>query len=91
MFFGEMETSDNKVLTKQLSEKLNAYLQELPVLGFNSGKYDLNAEKEFVFPHLIETQTHQVHCQDKRQSYVSQDRLPQTPGYLQLCSTWFQL
>ena len=52
LLFGEAQTSDNKVLTK-LEEKLNAYLQELPVFGFNSGKYDLNAVKEFLFPYLI--------------------------------------
>ena len=55
VLFGQEQTSDNKVLTK-LAEKLNAYLQELPVLGLNSGKYDLNAVKEFVFPYLIESQ-----------------------------------
>ena len=49
MLFGEQQTSDNKVLC-QLEEKLNAYIQEVPVLGFNSGKYDLNAVKEFYFP-----------------------------------------
>ena len=55
MLFGEIPTSDNKVLI-ELAEKLKAYIQELPVLGFNSGKYDLNAVKEFLFPYLIETQ-----------------------------------
>ena len=49
MLFGEQQTSDNRVLC-QLEEKLNVYIQELPVLGFNSGKYDLNAVKEFYFP-----------------------------------------
>ena len=53
MLFGEVRTSDNKVLN-ELAQKLNAYLSELPVLGFNSGKYDLNAVKEFLFPYLIE-------------------------------------
>lgn len=48
MLFGEVQTSDNKVLTK-LEEKLNTYLNELPMLGYNSGKYDLNAVKEFCF------------------------------------------
>lgn len=48
MLFGEVQTSDNKVLTK-LKEKLNTYLNELPMLGYNSGKYDLNAVKEFCF------------------------------------------
>ena len=55
MLFGEIPTSDNKVLI-ELAEKLKAYIQELPILGFNSGKYDLNAVKEFLFPYLIETQ-----------------------------------
>lgn len=41
VLFREMETSNNKVLTK-LAEKLNAYLQELLVLGFNSGKCDFS-------------------------------------------------
>ena len=52
ILFGQKQTSDNKVLT-QLEEKLNAYIQELSGLGFNSGKYDLNAAKEFLFPYLI--------------------------------------
>ena len=53
MLFGEVRTSDSKVLN-ELAQKLNAYLSELPVLGFNSGKYDLNAVKKFLFPYLIE-------------------------------------
>ena len=53
MLFGEVQTSDGKVLN-ELAQKLNAYLSELPVLGFNSGKYDLNAVKEFIYPYLIE-------------------------------------
>ena len=55
MLFGGAQISDNKVLN-ELEEKLNVYIQELPVLGFNSGKYDLNAVKKFLFPYLIETQ-----------------------------------
>ena len=39
LLFGEAQTSDNKFLS-QLEEKLIEYLRELPVLGFNSGKYD---------------------------------------------------
>ena len=52
---GSEDVRDHKVLS-QLEEKLNAYIQELPVLGFNSGKYDLNASKEFLFPYLIKHQ-----------------------------------
>ena len=38
---------------KILKDRLEDYLKELPVLGFNSGKYDLNAVKEFLFPVLV--------------------------------------
>lgn len=37
----------------QLGDKLTAYIQELPVLGFNSGKYDINIAKRFLLPYLI--------------------------------------
>ena len=57
--FGEVITGDNKVLN-ELAQKLKAYLNELPVLGFNSAKYDLNAVKEFLFPYLIEH--HPIKC-----------------------------
>ena len=53
---GSEDVSDHKVLS-QVEEKLNAHIQELPVLGFNSGKYDLNASKEFLFPYLINHQS----------------------------------
>jgi hypothetical protein len=32
---------------------LSEYLQELPILGFNSGKYDINAAKNPFFSHLV--------------------------------------
>ena len=38
---GSEDVSDDKVL-KALEEKLNAYIDELPVLGFNLAKYDIN-------------------------------------------------
>ncbi|KAJ8020607.1 hypothetical protein HOLleu_40243 [Holothuria leucospilota] len=37
-----------------LYDKLVAYLNELPVLGFNSGKYDVNSVKQHLFPWLVE-------------------------------------
>lgn len=54
LLFGQALTSDNKV-SNELAEKLTEYLSDLPALGFNSGKYDLNAVKEFFFSNLIET------------------------------------
>ena len=38
---------------EKLQEKLELYLMELPVLGFNSGKYDINAAKNSFFSHLV--------------------------------------
>ena len=73
MLFAEAQTSYSKVLNK-LAEKLHAYLNELPMLSFNSGKYDLNAVKEFLFPYLIEH--HPIKFTVKRNNnhiYVSQD------------------
>lgn len=41
---------------KKLRDRLEEYLRELPVLGSNSGKYDLNAVKEFLFPVLVQNE-----------------------------------
>ena len=38
---------------RKLKERLEDFLKELPVIGFNSGKYDLNAVKEFLFPVMV--------------------------------------
>ena len=38
---------------KTLEKQLQAWLQQLPVIGFNSGRYDLNAIKRFFVPLLI--------------------------------------
>lgn len=41
---------------QKLRDRLEDYLKELPVLGFNFGKYDLNAIKEFLFPVLVKNE-----------------------------------
>ena len=38
---------------KTLMGQLYGWLHQLPVIGFNSGKYDLNAIKKFLIPHFI--------------------------------------
>ena len=40
-----------------LEKQLQAWLHQLPVLGFNSGRYDLNAIKRFFVPLLIHSNT----------------------------------
>ena len=42
---------------KTLEKQLQAWLHQLPVLGFNSGRYDLNAIKKFFVPLLIHNNT----------------------------------
>ena len=42
---------------KTLEKQLKAWLHQLPVLGFNSGRYDLNAIKKFFVPLLIHNNT----------------------------------
>ena len=89
MLLGEAQTSHNKVLN-ELAEKLNAYLQGLPVLGFNSGKYDLNTVKEFLLPYLIETQPIKFTV-NRNSNHVSQDRFSEAPGHFELCCARIQL
>ena len=38
---------------KTLMGQLYGWLHELPVIGFNSGKYDLNAIKQFLVPYFL--------------------------------------
>ena len=89
VLFGQEQTRDNKVLNG-LEEKLNIYLNELPMPGFNSGKYDLNAVKKFLFPYLIETQPIKFTLKTNS-NHASQDRFSQAPGHFELCCARIQL
>ena len=46
---GEIKSNPYKTLIGQLL----GWLHQLPVIGFNSGKYDLNGIKQFVVPYLL--------------------------------------
>ena len=35
--------------------QLYGWMHQLPVIGFNSGKYDLNAIKQFLIPYFLST------------------------------------
>jgi dsDNA-specific endonuclease/ATPase MutS2 len=41
----EREREEKKHHLYKLKQQLEQYLQELPVVGFNAGKYDVNAMK----------------------------------------------
>ena len=43
------ESTKTGLTSKQLRHKLDAYLYELPVVGFNSSNYDLNVIKPYFF------------------------------------------
>ena len=47
------EESRPKNPYKTLMGQLYGWLHQLPVIGFNSGKYDLNAIKKFLTPNFI--------------------------------------
>ena len=49
-----------KSKAQTLCEELDQHVRELPVIGFNSGKYDLNVLKEVLIPHLVHHQGIQV-------------------------------
>ena len=38
---------------KTLMGQLYGWMHQLPVIGFNSGKYDLNAIKQFLIPYFL--------------------------------------
>ena len=38
---------------KTLEKQLQTWLRQLPVIGFNSGHYDLNVVKKFVIPYML--------------------------------------
>ena len=69
---------------KKMREKLEDYLKELPVVGFNSGKYDLNAVKEFLFPVLLQNESIQF-------TIKRNNGTPSIPRYNQLSRSRFQL
>ena len=47
---GDVKTNPYKTLIGQLL----GWLHQLPVIGFNSGKYDLNVIKQLLLPYLLE-------------------------------------
>ena len=40
---------------KKLMGQRYGWMHQLPVIGFNSGKYDLNAIKQFLIPYFLST------------------------------------
>ena len=60
--FDQLDEIDQEQLVREdslnipveaLREKLDRFCRELPVIGFNSGRYDLCVIKEFFIPHFV--------------------------------------
>lgn len=52
---------------KFLSQRFDKWLKQLPVIGFNSGRFDLNLIKEYFIPHLLDrNQVAKASFQSKR-------------------------
>ena len=53
---------------KKLKGQLYGWMHQLPVIGFNSGKYDLDATKQFLIPYFLSTsQTEEQEEQDDKE------------------------
>ncbi|XP_078359971.1 uncharacterized protein LOC144644372 [Oculina patagonica] len=59
-----------KTKAQKLLEELDEHISELPVIGFNSGKYDINVLKEVLIPTLVQNQGIQFTIK-KNQAYLA--------------------
>ena len=65
------KTKENNIISQLLTlkGKFEGYCQQLPVLGFNSSRYDLNLLKSFIVHHLQLDSDPLAHVIKKRNSY----------------------
>ena len=52
--------------------QLYGWMHQLPVIGFNSGKYDLNAIKQFLIPYFLSTS--KTEEQDEHEETKNEDK-----------------
>jgi hypothetical protein len=59
-------------LVKAPEKKLDDYLRQLPVIGFNSGNYDLNVIKPFLVNYFVsqEKKPFSICCKAQQQFHV---------------------
>ena len=67
----KIESHFFKSLTN-IKKELDRYISQIPVIGFNSGKYDLNLIKKYIMSYIVENYTEQdIHTIKKENSYLS--------------------
>ena len=64
---------------KKLKGQLYGWMHQLPVIGFNSGKYDLNAIKQLLIPYFLST-TSKTGEQEEEQEQEEQDDKEENEG-----------
>ena len=52
---------------KTLMGQLYGWMRQLPVIGFNSGSYDLNAIKQFLIPYFLSTSKTEEHEEEEEE------------------------
>ena len=57
---------------KKLMVHLYGWMHQLPVIGFNSGTYDLNAIKQFLLPYFLSTS--KTEEQEEEEERVQEDK-----------------
>ena len=63
---------------KKLMGQLYGWMHQLPVIGFNSGKYDLNAIKQFLIPYFLSTSKTGEH--DEQEEEEQDDKEEENEG-----------
>ena len=85
----EREREEKKHHLYKLKQQLEQYLQELPVVGFNTGKYDVNAMKVDFLNSIGGQSQDQVYRETEQQFHVHQDREAEVSQHRQLPRSWF--
>ena len=60
--------------------QLYGWMHQLPVIEFNSGKYDLNAIKQFLIPYFLSTTTSKTGEQEEQEQEQEQDDKEENEG-----------
>ena len=64
---------------KKLKGQLYGWMRQLPVIGFNSGKYDLNTIKQFLIPYFLST-TSKTGEQEEQEQEEQDDKEEENEG-----------
>ena len=66
---------------KTLMGQFYGWMHQLPVIGFNSGKYDLNAIKQFLIPYFLSTsKTEEQEEDEEEKEHEDKDREEENDG-----------